>query len=347
MADFATLAEQFKKDYGEKTVQMGGTVCEVSRIPTGIFPLDLATGGGVPRGRVTELFGPESSCKSNIALLLVAAEQALNPDKKNAWIDVEHSFDPVWAKRLGVDVDSLWVLNPDYSEHVVNMAEGLMSSPECGLVVLDSLAAMVTEAEGEGDAEKSNPGGSGMASKKLFNKIMLAQRRAEEHGLNPTFVFINQIRHKIGVLFGSPETQPGGFTPKHAASLRLRFYAKNVKDDKVSTVIAPRKQITVQVVKHKVPIAATLCEFEMAVIPHEDLAVGQVDNWKTLYPLMLREELVTKQEGKGLVLNGELFKTQKALKSYVEADKDLCHLLKVTVIQAEISRVYAGLEIKP
>jgi recombination protein RecA len=249
-----------------------------NRIPTGIAPLDLILHGGIPEGRVTEIFGLPDSGKSILAMLIVASKQHISPELRCVWIAIE-SFDPIWTGRFGVDTGKLLVVSPNYAEQVVDICEGLIEAEDCGLVVLDSFAAMVSRHDT--DNSKSDSGSLAMAGKRLFNKIKAAQRRAEEHGRAPTFVFTNQVRHRIGV--AGEMTTPGGFGPKHAAAIRLRLSAKDVLDKTVHTELPARKEVRVVVEKATISVAARECIFEIAVLNQPGLQVGQVnDNWKIL-----------------------------------------------------------------
>jgi recombination protein RecA len=248
-----------------------------NQIPTGIAPLDLILGGGIPRNRVIEIFGPPGSFKSTLAYLIVASKQHISPELRCAWIAVE-PFDPKWAAKFGVDVEKLVVIRPTYAEQVVEISEALMLADDCGLVVLDSFAAMVTREE-KGNS-KSDAGSSAVVAKRLVNKVVAAQRRAGNNGCAPTFVLINQIRYR-GV-FGETTT-PGGFAPKHAAAIRLRLDAKDICDKQANKGLPAKKEVRVVVEKATISVAARECIFEIAMLNQPGLQVGQVnDNWKTL-----------------------------------------------------------------
>jgi recombination protein RecA len=149
---------------------------EVNQIPYGIPPLDLILGGGIPENRVTEIFGPPDSGKSILAMLIVASKQHISPNQKCIRIAAE-PFHPKWAAKFDVDVKKLWVINPGHAEQVIDICGTLMAADDCGLVVVDNLAAMVTKKELESSAAEGDPGGSGRVNKKLFNTVMEAQRK--------------------------------------------------------------------------------------------------------------------------------------------------------------------------
>jgi recombination protein RecA len=256
-------------------VTTGDTLVQVNRLTTGIPPLDLILGGGIPENRVTEIFGPPSSCKSILASLIVAAKQSISPELRCVWVAIE-PFDPIWAKKFGVDVDKLLVVTPGYAEDVVELSEALMAADDCGLVVLDSFAAMVPKQDM--DNSKSDTGSMAMVGKMLFNKILRSQRKAAQEGRSPTFIFTNQVRFR-GV-FGDLST-PGGFAPRQAAAIRLRLYANDVIDTKVHMVLPARKEVRVIIEKANIPVAGRECVSEIAMLNQPGLQVGQVnDNWK-------------------------------------------------------------------
>jgi recombination protein RecA len=263
-------------------VMASDAIPHVNRLPTGIAPLDLLD-GGIPENRVTEIFGAPGSCKSILASLIVASKQHICPEQKCLWIAVE-SFDPKWAEKFGVNTTELLVANPAHSEQVVDLCKGFMEAGDCGLVVLDNLAGMVTKFELENSAEIDDPGGPGRINKKLFNTVMKAQQKAAEDIPPSTFVFTNQMRTKIGT-HGSELTSFGGPIPKNACALRLRLEAKDIYDKAVHIGLPARKKVHLVVEKAKIPVAALECTFEIAVLNQVGLKIGQVkDNWKIVSP---------------------------------------------------------------
>lgn len=337
---FDKLAQDFNKKWGDHTAMSADTLVECPRISTGIFTLDLMLGGGVPEGRISEFFGIPGCCKSNVLYKTIATKQRLNPDQKNAVIDIENTLTPDWCHKMGVDAAKLLVLKPHYGEHAVDMTEALMNSPECGIVALDSLAAMITTREAENSAEKADPGGQAQFAKKLINKVILAQRAAEAFDRTPTFIYVNQLKYKIGVLYGDPSTTPGGESPKFASTLRLRFYAKDVREEKWSKTHPARKAIHIVVVKHKVPIVARECEFEMAMIPHAGFNVGEVDEWKTIWHFLKKHGMVTEASGNKWTIGKQTLPTQKAIQEYLAEDAESANAMKQAIIFAETQKAY-------
>jgi recombination protein RecA len=340
MTGVSELIGKFKEKYGEFVGQQGDEIKDTTRIPTGIFPLDLILGGGIPEGRVTELCGTPGSCKSNIMMMVLAQKQKRDPHLTNVIVDIENSFDPIWAKRLGLDPSKVTILKPDYGEQAVDMIEALLHEPEIGVVVLDSMAAMITGKETDASAEKEFMAPQSKLNKTLINKVTTALRQAEDNGAKPTFLYINQIRTKLGVMFGDPTGTPGGWSPEFACSLRVRFWPKDIIDKKYSVSHAARKQLRAVVIKHKVPIVARECIFEMAMIPHAGMRPGDVEVLSTLWTYMVLHGIVTGDTKAGWEFMGEKYKTQKALRERIEGDPELLEMTKKSLITNELDRAY-------
>lgn len=212
-----TAISQIEKQYGKGAVMKLGqaTTMNVDAISTGSLGLDMALGiGGVPRGRIVEVYGPESSGKTTVALQIVAEAQKAGGEA--AFIDVEHALDPVYAKALGVDIDSLLVSQPDTGEQALEIMEALIRSGALDVIVLDSVAAMVTKAEIEGEMGDSHVGLQARLMSQALRKLTSVVSRS-----NCVAVFINQVREKIGVMYGNPETTPGGRALKFYSSVRI------------------------------------------------------------------------------------------------------------------------------
>lgn len=310
------LLKKFQKDFGDGVGSFGGKLVNSERIPTGIFELDLALGGGFPRGKVSTVFGPESSGKTNCALLAIANHQRMFPDLTCAFVDVEHGFDPKWAQALGVDTNKLIVIKPAFAEQAIDMVESLMYAGDCGLIVIDSLAALVTTSEVESSAEKAQVGGAAIAIGKLVRKTTLALSEAEKDDRYPTLIYINQVTTKVGVMFGDPETEPGGNRPRFQASIRLRLYGKNLKDPKYSETMPVAKETTFIVKKHKCPIYAASGKFTVAMVGYKGLQPGQSDDFSVILDLLKTYGLAKKGDGgKGWEVYGAEYKTLDEFKT--------------------------------
>jgi recombination protein RecA len=209
---------QIEKDFGKEAIMRLGEKHAKERveiIPTGALPLDIAIGvGGIPRGRVIEIFGPESSGKTTLALCMVAQTQ-----KKSgiaAYIDAEHAMDPEYAKKLGVDIDNLLISQPDSGEQALEIADKLVRSGAVDIIVVDSVAALVPRAEIEGEMGDSHVGLQARLMSQALRKLTSTISKSKT-----SIIFINQLRQKIGVMWGNPETTPGGLALKFYASVRL------------------------------------------------------------------------------------------------------------------------------
>jgi recombination protein RecA len=212
----STLAT-IQKRYGEGSIMRLGqaTHLQVEAIPTGSLALDLALGiGGVPRGRVTEIYGPEGSGKTTVCQHIVA--EAQRAGGVAAFIDMEHALDPVYAAKCGVNIEDLYISQPDTGEQALEIAEALVRSGAVDVIVVDSVAALVPRAEIEGDMGQSHPGLQARLMSQALRKLSGAIKTS-----NTAMVFTNQLRHKIGVMFGSPETTSGGMALKFYSSVRL------------------------------------------------------------------------------------------------------------------------------
>jgi recombination protein RecA len=324
---------KYKKRLGDNVGDYGGLLVDADRIPTGLFPFDLATGGGFPRGRCSIVYGPEDSCKTSLIFRAIAANQVIKPDEINVYVAIE-PFDAVWAGKLGVNTSKLVVLSPSYAEEAVDMTGDFLSAEDCGIVAVDSLAAMITTQEAEKSAEGSNPGAQGLVTGKLVRKTTLALRDAEKAGRNPTLVYINQTRFKIGVMYGDPETMPGGNAPRYQAQLRVRTYGKAIKDSKVSDTYPVRREVNFIMKKHKVPIVADSGKFEMVTYPHNGLLIGETDDFNTISEYLKSFSALEKGEkGKGWVILGDDYPTLQAFKDRVYHDRKFGALVRASIIK--------------
>lgn len=252
----ATLA-QMDKQFGKGSVLMLGSraTLPVEVIPTGSIAIDNALGaGGFPRGRVVEIFGPESSGKTTLALHVIG--EAQRSGGCAAFIDAEHALDPTYATRLGVDTENLIVSQPDYGEQALEIAQALVSSQAIDVIVIDSVAALTPKAEIEGEMGDSHMGLQARMMSQALRKLTASVSRA-----NTCLIFINQLREKIGVMFGNPETTTGGRALKFYASIRVEVRRMTaIKDGEA--VVGNRTKI--KVVKNKV--AAPFREVEVDIL---------------------------------------------------------------------------------
>jgi recombination protein RecA len=302
----------------------------VKFIPTAVFPWDWATNGGFPIGRATTLYGPKSSSKTSMALRGIAQAQQMcahcwtykfDPltgeegcackeyrEPMAAFVNAEQSWDPDWATALGVDAEKVLVSKPEFGEAATDVGEYLLRSGKVDILLLDSLATLVPSKEIEEEAGKSLVGEQARLIHKLVRKWLASQRACErEHGFKPTIIFINQIRYKIGVMFGSPETVPGGEGPGFLSSLEVRTRSEGgtkagVKKDDTSDTESIK--MAFKVTKSKVGPAFREGDYRLIVKNTEYKKKGDVADEDSVFRFGNQEGLITKK-GNGWQVLGE------------------------------------------
>ena len=276
--------DEIVKEHGKGSIMRLGdaeAALNITSIPTGALSLDIALGvGGIPRGRITEIFGPESAGKSTLAQHIIAECQRAGGAA--AYIDVEHALDPEYAAACGIDIEDLLISQPDTGEQALEICEALIRSSALDIVVIDSVAALVPRAEIEGDMGDSLPGLQARLMSQAMRKLTAAVSRT-----NTSLVFINQLREKIGVMFGSPETTPGGRSLKFYSSVRIDIRRiESIKDGQ--TFIGNR--VRCKVVKNKVAPPFRQAEFEIMFTPN----LHGINRWSDVLDLAVEHNVVKK-----------------------------------------------------
>ena len=311
-----TAMEQIEKQFGKGAVmRLGENVgMNVESIHTGSLTLDLALGiGGIPKGRIIEIYGPESSGKTTVALHCVAEAQKAGGTA--AFIDVEHALDPVYAKKLGVDIDSLLVSQPDSGEQALEIAEALVRSGAIDIIVIDSVAALVTKAEIEGEMGDSHVGQLARLMSQALRKLTGALAKTD-----CAAIFINQLREKIGVMYGNPETTPGGRALKYFSSVRIDM--RRIETLKSGTEMVGNRT-RAKVIKNKVAPPFKEAEF--------DIIYGEgISKVSEIIDLGVKLELIDKA-GAWFTVNGERIQGKDKVKEYLESNPEVADKIEADI----------------
>lgn len=308
------------KTYGEGTLMRMGaaTKMEVSTISTGSVAIDLALGvGGLPKGRIVEIYGPESSGKTTLCLSIIA--EAQRNGGTAAIIDVEHALDPRYAKVVGVDLENLLVSQPESGEDALNIVETLIRSGAVDVVVLDSVAALVSKQELDGQMGDTTVGLQARMMSQAMRRLTAAISRS-----NCLCIFTNQIREKIGVMFGSPETTPGGRALKFFASVRIDIRRIGQIKEPAGKVIGNRTKI--KVVKNKVASPFTECEFD--IMYNEGISrTGSVIDLGV-------EHKILEKKGAWIAYNGDLIgQGREAAKDYLKKNPKILEEIQGKIME--------------
>jgi len=318
--------KQIEKDFGKGSIMKLGESsinADIEVIPTGNLPLDIALGiGGMPRGRIVEIYGPESSGKTTVALHVLAEAQKLGGIA--AFIDAEHALDPSYAKNLGVDIENLLISQPDNGEQALEIADALVRSGAIDIVVVDSVAALVPKAEIEGDMGDSHVGLQARLMSQAMRKLTAVISKSKT-----TAVFINQIREKIGVMFGSPETTTGGRALKFYATIRLDVRKiDTIKQG--NDIVGNRTRI--KVVKNKVAPPFKQAEF--------DIMYGEgVSKEGSIVDIGTDLDILDKSGAWYSYKGTRLGQGRENVKEFLKQNKDVCNEVETKIREAVLVKV--------
>ena len=311
-----TAIAKIEKDYGKGTImRLGDDISvNVEALSTGSLSLDFALGiGGVPKGRIIEIYGPEASGKTTLALHIVASAQKNGGDA--AYIDVEHALEPAYARALGVDIDSLLISQPDTGEQALDITESLVRSGAIDVIVVDSVAALIPRAELEGEVGDTVVG----MLARLMSQAMRRLAGAISKN-NCTVIFINQLRQKIGVMYGNPETTPGGLALKYYASVRIDV--RRIETLKANGEMVGNRT-RAKVVKNKVAPPFREAEF--------DIMYGEgISRISEIIDLAVKLELIEKG-GAWFTVNGQRLQGKDAVKEYLTSNPEYCDQLEQAI----------------
>ena len=319
------VLSQIEKQYGKGAImKLGDSVADltVDVIPSGCLTLDLALGiGGMPRGRIIEIYGPESSGKTTVALHVIAETQKMGGIA--AFIDAEHALDPIYAAKLGVDLENLYVSQPDTGEQALDITDSLVRSSAVDLIVIDSVAALTPKAEIEGDMGDSHVGLQARLMSQALRKLAGITNKSKT-----CVIFINQLREKVGVMFGSPETTPGGKALKFYSSIRIDVRKADTLKD-ASGMIGNKTRA--KIVKNKLAPPFKTAEF--------DIIYGEGISQTGCIVDLGVECGILEKSGSWFSYNGEkVAQGREKMKDYLAANPDIMHEIEAKIREKAFSK---------
>lgn len=326
-----SLLAMVKKKHGDESIMKldGKTNMNIPVIPSGILSLDLACGvGGLPKGRIIEMYGDESAGKTTLALQYV--RECQNRGGIAAFIDVEHALNKQWAKFHGVDIDNLLLSQPNCGEEALELCDDLVSSNQVGIVIVDSVAMLIPRAELEKDMGESSMGKQALLLNQAMRKLTATIAKS-----NCIVIFINQIRMKIGVMYGSPETTPGGMGLRYAASIRMDLGRKEtfkIKDEAVGV------KTKVKIIKNKVAPPFTTCEFDLYFKTGYDFLTSVIEEG-------IKYGVIS-QGGAWFTYKGQRFQGAKSVIEFLKQSPNEVELIKQQVLQKVQSEGISEKEVK-
>jgi recombination protein RecA len=349
MSEFDDVVAEIRRSKGEMAIRPSSQIVPANHIPTGCFILDFALLGGIPEGFNTMIYGAESSGKTTLCKKIVGNFQKKHPDKKAVWVDPEGMFDPLWAKQLGVDVDSMHYASPESGNEAVDIIDALMSAWETGLVVVDSIPAMVPMAIIEKSAEDDTMTELARLMGKFCSKVLMNQAKERKRGHWVTLLLINQFRTKPGFVMGDPRYLPGGKQINHIPTTKIEVRNKEqLGKDRFDNEVVELNEHSFKITKHKHGASITSGEFQMIINPDNKLGLkqGDFDDTATVATFAKRMGLIT-GGGSSWKIEGVSKKFGKLdeIKQYLVSCPEDCLRLKQTLIAMQ--RKEKGLPLLP
>jgi len=340
--ELADVIKQVGKVYGDNIVRNGTCVQNFTHCETGIFILDFALLGGLAEGLASMWYGVESCGKSTLSLRAVAAKLRKNPDKKAVWVDSEQTFDIEWAIKHGIDPERIEIVQPESGEQAVDIIDAVMGSKETCIVVLDSVPATVPQQISDKSAADATVGKLAQLMSRLCSKILVSWTKERKRGHFVDVIFINQLREKIGVMFGSPETTPGGRQLNYLVTTKIKLRAKQeLGTDEHGMEVVDHNKHTFTISKSKIGASIKSGEFKMIVNPSHELGQGTIDEVDTICTIAKKMGLLIGGGASwGLSYEEKKFKLAD-LKNYLLDNEDEYLFLKQVIIANQ--RISKGL----
>lgn len=336
------LAKQVQKNYGGHVMHIADQKSFFKHVPTGIFTLDMGLLGGIPEGLSTMLYGWESSGKSTIAAKIAGNMQRKYPDQNVMYMDIEGTFDTLWAEKHGVDIGALYLSQPETGEMALDIAEAAVKTRDCSLLIVDSIAMLIPFKEAESSMEDQLPGLQARMIGKFLRKLTLAFLREREHGHWPTVILINQWRMKIGVSFGDPRVLPGGLALKFAHSIGIDIKNKEIMGkDAYGNETVEKNTHSFLIKKNKIGTSLRTGEFDMIRNPSHPYGEGFIDDADTVVTFGRRMGLIEGEGGSAKRVQGldESFRTFEEIKNYFYSDLDFFDEFKAQLIGMQRAQV--------
>lgn len=333
VGESTAILAAIRKKKGEKVVMIGSAIPMPERLPTGIFEFDLMTGGGFPYNRMSILYGPEGGGKTNHALKAASILQKTDKHaNKVVLVDIEGTYESKWASELGVNADELLVVKPGYGEEAVDIADALVRADDVGLIIIDSLAAMVSSKEVGVSTEKADVGTTPMLAKRMSNKMAVALSEESKRGHEVAVIFINRISYEIGKMFGDPEKQPGGKAVQFNSSLTVRLAGKPKMDKSISAEVPVFRETTARLKKAKVGVLRMETEYDFAIMATPSTVPGETRSWNMVSNRLKELGILKKGEKGGWELEGKTFQTLVMIEDlYYGEDDYKLHLQKMVI----------------